>query len=786
MTTDIALVLVILLLALVLFFSEKVRMDIVALLVLVALAFTGLVTPTEAIAGFSNPAVITVWAMFILSEGLAETGVAGIIGKQVLRLAGRNEVRMIVAIMLSAGVMSAFMNNIGVAAFMLPVVITVARKTGVPASRLLMPLAYGSLLGGLTTMIGTPPNLLVSNGLSEMGYEPFSLFDYTPIGGIIMISGTLFVAFAARFLLPSKDPGAAEATGSHRANLKNQYALGERAFFLKLAHDSPLAGKTLEQSSLGRSLGFYVVALQRDGQTQFAPGPETVLQAGDRLYTQGEAERLEELRSWQNLQPVGADTPKSALLAGNVTIAEATVSKKADFLGKTIQEAEFRNRFNLTVLMVFKGDGPVDRDLGQLSLQKGDRLLVQGTESSFQALQSDGSFSQCQLASNELLNLYTASEKNLFKVVIPDSSWLVGKGLNESRLRRRFDLHVTTIERENTKLFMPDPSEALREGDMLTLHCRRENLDTLRGLQQLEVETSTDFDASLLETEEVELIEATLAPNAKLAGRTVADIHLRKRYGIQLLGILRSDEIYRSNLGQMKIQFGDALLLMGPKDKLDLLRENKNFLVLTELPKTKQVARNKALLASLIMLGVIVPVFLGWMPIAITAVAGATAMVLTGCLSGRNAFRSIQWPAVFLIAGMLPLGTAMQKTGAANFLADFLMSAIGGLGPWSLIAGLYIITSLATTIIPTAALVVLMAPIAIQSSVELGISPHTAMMAVAMAASASFTSPISHPANILVMGPGGYRFADYLKVGLPLALVVFIASMILLPIFWPL
>ena len=190
-------------------------MDVVALMVLVALAFTRSVTPNEAIAGFSNAAVITVWAMFILSAGLTETGVAGMIGKQVLKMAWNSEIRMIFVIMITSGVLSAFMNNIGVAAFMLPVVITVARKRGVAPSRLLMPLAYGSLLGGLTTLIGTPPNLLISNALREAGYAPFGLFDFTPVGGAVMIVGTAFVAFSAKFLLPSRDPGS-ESTGPDR------------------------------------------------------------------------------------------------------------------------------------------------------------------------------------------------------------------------------------------------------------------------------------------------------------------------------------------------------------------------------------------------------------------------------------------------------------------------------------------------------------------------------------------------------------------------------------------
>ena len=204
MTFEIALVLGILAISLVLFISEVIRMDLVALLVLGALALSGLVTTDQAFDGFSNGAVITVWAMFILSEGLTRTGIADIIGRQVMKLGGRREVPMILVIMITGAVLSAFMNNIGVAALMLPVVVGVARRTRIPASRLLMPLAYSTLLGGLTTMIGTPPNLLISESLTRFGYEPFKLFDFTPLGGAVMAVGVIFVALFGRFLLPKR------------------------------------------------------------------------------------------------------------------------------------------------------------------------------------------------------------------------------------------------------------------------------------------------------------------------------------------------------------------------------------------------------------------------------------------------------------------------------------------------------------------------------------------------------------------------------------------------------
>lgn len=761
-------------------------MDVVALMVLVALAFTGLVTTNEAIAGFSNPAVITVWAMFILSAGLTETGVAALIGKQVLKMVGDTEFPMILVIMVTSGVLSAFMNNIGVAAFMLPVVISVGRKTGVAPSRLLMPLAYGSLLGGMTTLIGTPPNLLISNALAEAGYKPFGFFDFTPVGSIVMVAGVLFVAISARFLLPAKDPTATHHSGtSNRAALNKQYALSDRAFFIKIKEGSLLAGKSLADSSLGRSLGLQVVALQRDGNTNFSPNPKTLLKEGDRLYTQGEAERLNELIGWHKLVPIKSEEPYF-LKNASLGLVKAKVSEKADFIGKTLRESGFRKQFGVNVVLIDHSGEASKSDLARRIIEAEDLLLLQGSKNAIEAIKDNEAFSEYGEASVAILERYQSIQRNLFEVEVPEESWLAGKALSDCRLGQLFDIHVVSIKRGEEEILLPDSETVLKEKDIMILHSRQENLDTLRGMQQLKIETSEKSDTSIIEAEDIELLEATLAPNSKFAGKTAAEFQLRNQYGLQLLGILRADEVHRTNLASMQIQYGDAFLLMGPRERLDLIKSDKNFLLLSELPEIKMEETNKPVIASLIMLGVIVPVFLGWMPIALTAIAGATAMVLSGCLRMEDAYRSIEWRAIFLIAGMLPLATAMQSTGAAGYLTNGFISVVGGQGPWVVIGGLYLVTSLATTIIPTSALVVLMSPIAIQSAETLGFSPYAAMMAIAVAASASFTSPISHPANVLVMGPGGYRFIDYLKVGIPLALVVFFTAMVFLPLFWSL
>ena len=228
MTLEIGLVLAILAGSLALFVSEKVRMDVIALIVMSTLVVTGLVAPEDAVAGFANGAVVAVWAMFILSDGLTRTGIANVIGRTVLKYSGTSQGSMTVVIMLTGGILSAFMNNIGVAALMLPVVIEIARRTKIPASKLLMPLAYGCLLGGLTTMIGTPPNLLISGALQEAGETPFGLFHFTPIGGSVLLAGTLFIALAGRHLLPSIKPEEETQRRSQR-NLRTQYALHSRA-----------------------------------------------------------------------------------------------------------------------------------------------------------------------------------------------------------------------------------------------------------------------------------------------------------------------------------------------------------------------------------------------------------------------------------------------------------------------------------------------------------------------------------------------------------------------------
>jgi di/tricarboxylate transporter len=781
---DIGLVLAILAVSLVLFVTEKIRMDLIALMVLGTLVLTGLVTPPEAVAGFSNPAVIAVWAMFILSDGLTRTGIADVIGRTVLRLAGRKESRMIVVIMLTAGILSAFMNNIGVAALMLPVVIDIARRTRIPASRLLMPLAYGSLLGGLTTMIGTPPNLLISGSLEAAGYEPFGLFDFTPIGGFVLILGTVFIALFGRHLLPRKKPEEELQRRSQR-NLRTQYGLQSRAFEMRVPTDSILVGKTLGQSRIGVATGLIVLALDRSGKTELMPSRQTVLQGDDKLLIQGRLDRFREFQRWSELVIEREAPVLQGLMAGQIKLIEVTVEESSPLVAELLHFSEFRQRYGANVLAI-RRDKLVRRvNLANVPLRAGDVLLLQASPGTVEELERSPEFLNCrEVEEEELSDIYRLQER-IFVVRVPRESQLAGDTLMRNRLGDAFDFRLLALFREGELKIMPEPDQSLKGGDLLLIQGREEDLDVLRGLQELEIQRGAQPNLNAFESDRLSLLEATLDPRSTLAGQPLAEFSFREKHGLELVAVWRKGEAIRTNLDQLRLQLGDALLLLGPRQKLAVLERDPEFLVLTPVTQ-KAIDTAKAPLAAGIMLAVVLSTLTGWLPIYIAAVIGSTLMILTRCLSMEEAYRAIEWRAIFLIAGMLPLGTAMEQTGAAEFLAEQTMNVLGPLGPWWVIGGLYLITAAGTMIIPTAALVVLMSPIVLSASGDLGIAPQTAMMAVAMAASASFTSPISHPANILVMGPGGYRFADYLKVGLPLTAVVFVTVMLLLPIFWPL
>jgi di/tricarboxylate transporter len=779
MTLDIALVLGILIIAMTLFVTERVRVDVVALMVMVSLALTGLITPEQAVSGFSNPAVITIWAVFILSGGLSRTGVAGILGRQVLRLAGSSEMRLVAVIMLISAFLSAFMNNVGVAALLLPVVMNVARRTGTPPSKLLVPLAFSSLLGGLTTLIGTPPNIIVAASLEEAGFATFEMFDFTPVGVAVVLAGTLYMAFVGRRLLPSRD-FARQASGEG-IELDEVYGLRDRLFALDVQPDSSLVGKSLRESRVEGALGLHVMGVMREGETELAPDPEFVLRAGDRLVVQGPDDAIQEIGAREFLALESDTAPLEELVTDDVGLAEVRLSANSKLAGRTIRGLDFRHRFHgCLVLSVWRAGSPLRTHLATTRLEPDDVLLVHGYRDMLRQISESDDFEISPIFDPLVYEI----EERLMYCRVPDESPLVGQTLSESRLGDVFSLGIMGIVRGGRKELIPLPEERIEAGDRLLVKGRPEDLDTVEGLWGMPVDVTTTRDFSDLESDDVCLAEIVLSPRSAAAGSTLVELNFREKYGMNVVAVMRGGVVYR-DLRYFPLKLGDALLIHGPRSKLPLVATDRDFLIIVgeveEAPLT-----SKAPLSALLMAGVVGSVILGWVPIYIAAVTGALLMVLTRCLTMDEAYRAIEWQAVFLIAGMLPLGLALRETGAAELLTTGVVETVGELGPLAVVAAIYIICALCAQVMPTAAVAILVAPIALNTAAELGLSSQALMMTVALSASASFMSPVAHPANVLVMGPGGYRFIDYIKVGLPLTIVCLIVTLLLLPVFWPL
>jgi di/tricarboxylate transporter len=598
LTPDIALVLLILGLAIILFATEKIRVDVVSMLVLLTLLLTGLLTTEEAFSGFSNPAVITVWAIYIVSASLTHTGIADFMGKYLEQIAGENEMRLILVIMIAVSSMSAFMNNIGATAVLLPIVIGLSAKAKVPPSKLLIPLAFGSLLGGVTTLIGTPPNILASTALTDVGLEPFSLFDFTPMGLIILFSSIVYMVFIGRHLLPSYgDKGHHEEPS---VDITSEYRLNDYLAELHVLPDSDLIGKTIVETRLGEDHELTVMGVMRNGRVRLGVMPDTHIQEGDTLLTRGVPDHLINVQNKIGAQLVPQHVLNSEdLNSTEASVGEVVVSQKARFIGQNLRQIDFRGRYGLTVLAIWREETPIR-----------------------------------------------------------------GRIVNEP------------------------------------------------------------------------------------------------------------------------LRLGDTLLVHGRRDRLEALRDDISFLVL-KLPEKNQPRLHKAPLNLLIFVSMITMVGLGWLHISVAAVLGAILSVVTGCLNMDEAYKSIEWKSVYLIAGMLPMGLAMENTGTAAFLSEHIVAFAGQWGPLAVLIGLFILTTILTAFMSNAAAAVLVAPIAIQTAISLGIDPRPFVMGVAIAASNSFVTPIGHQACVLVYGPGGYRFFDFAKVGLPLTILIWGLMALFLPKFFP-
>ena len=615
------LTLIVLALCAVMFAIGKIRSDVVALCALIVLMVSGILTPDEALSGFSNSVVIMMVGLFVVGGAIFQTGLAKMISGRIMRLAGDSELCLFLLVMAVTSAIGAFVSNTGTVALMLPIVVSLAAKAHVNASRLLMPLAFASSLGGMLTLIGTPPNLVIQDALTSAGLEPLSFFSFTPVGLACIVVGTAVLLPLSKWFLDKR----ADKDKDERAKVKS-----------------------LEQL-------------------------------------------VDEYRIADNL-------------------SRYTVGHDSKIKGKTIVELDIHNRYGLTVLEVRR----------ETSRQKG--LL--------------------KSVNQMLAGPHTVLQEN--------------------------DIIYVTGEKESAQRFADDYA-------LLAPVKPTSGADGQGGL---------DF-------YDIGMAEIVLMPTSQLVNRRVKESGFRSKYGINIVGIRRKGEYIMDDLADLHLHSGDVLLVQGTWASISRLgNEEEKWVVLGQpLEEAAKVTLDyKAPMAACIMLIMIAFMVFDFIPVApVTAVMiAAVLMVLTGCFRNvEAAYKTINWESVVLIAAMMPMSVALEKTGASAMISQSLVSGLGAFGPFVLLAGIYFTTSLLTMFISNTATAVLMAPIAMSSATQIGLSPYPFLFAVALGASMCFASPFSTPPNALVMQAGRYKFMDYVKVGLPLQVIIGIVMVFLLPLLFP-
>ncbi|WP_327440381.1 SLC13 family permease [Pseudomonas donghuensis] len=590
--------------AVALFIANRPRMDVVALLVIVALPLLGILSVQEALAGFSDPNVVLIAALFVIGEGLVRTGIAYRIGEWMADRAGNSEARLIVLLMVCVAGLGSVMSSTGVVAIFIPVVLSIAARMKVSPSRLMMPLAFAGLISGMLSLVATPPNVVVHSELVRHGESGFSFFSFTPFGLVVLLLGVGYMLLTRHWL-----GGEVRKDGSAQT----------RRTLLDLIIDYKLAG--------------------RERRLRVRPG-----------------------------------------------------------------------------------------------------------------------------------------------------SPLIGHSLSELKLRTEHGASVVGIERQHkftTRVLSPDSSTTVHEGDvlLLDLFAPKDDLRSLCQGMQLE---PLHFKAAYFidQSQEVGMAEVAVPPGSQLIGKSLLELTFRSRWGLNVVGLRRDQAAIEEQLVEEKLKLGDTLLVIGTwKAIRQLQTQPRDFLVLSLPAEIDNVAPagNRApyaLISLAVMVGLMVS---GVVPNVIAALIGCLLMGAGRCIDMNSAYRAIHWQSLVLIVGMLPFALALQKTGGIALAVHGLVQMLGSAGPYVILASLFAITAIIGLFISNTATAVLMAPVAVTTAEQLGASPYPFAMIVALAASAAFMTPVSSPVNTLVLGPGQYRFGDFVKVGVPFTLLVMVASVIMVP-----
>jgi uncharacterized protein with PhoU and TrkA domain len=552
---------------------------------------------------------------------------------------------------------------------------------------------------------------------------------------------------------------------------------------------SQLDGRTLSESLIDSALGMHVLAIQRPGLTRRAPGPDAVLRGGDQILVQGSPDHFLQLRGRRHLVAISDSPPLDWLEAGEIGLARVRVSPDSSFVGRSPAELDLHARQGVLALALRRGDDFQRRTrFLDTPLRADDELLLQGPRTELARLSEGRDLQGLEpIGAPDAVRDFGLSER-LWSLRVTADSALVGRTLKDSRLGDAVGFMVLAVGREGGDgeqrvIPLPGADTIFEAGDELLVKASANDMVVLRALQRLELDLSTPVDPEVLEGDDVSFAEAVLAPRSDLAGRTLRQVNFQGRFGLHVVAIVREGGVVETNLREESLRFGDALLLYGPRRRQrELAREPD--LILLQAPEADGPEVRLASRAVAVTVLALLPVMAGWVPVAVGVIVGAVLMILTRCLTADQAYRAVDLATLVLVAGMLSLGAALDATGAATLLGELMLQLTGGWGAHLALATLVLVTAVGGQVMPGSAVVVLMAPIAIDAARHLEVSPYPMVMAVAIAAT-SLASPVSQPAHALVMTPAGYRMGDYLRLGIPMTVLVLALTILVTPLFLP-
>ena len=756
-------------------FAPKVAPELVVLVGLAIVTLAGELTPVEAFSGFGSSTIITIVSTFFVATALRHTGISDRLGAMIVSIAGHRRVVVIATLMLVCATFSSVMNNVVAVAITLPIAAVVAELTKIPNSQLMLPLSFAALLGGMTTLIGTPPNMVASELLVSQGYHALAFHDLSLVGVPLALAGIFIVSIVAAKLIPERLGG---SFGGHRADLSSVYQLSERLFRLRVPAHSSLVGKTLAAARFGALLGAEVVAIKRADRTHAVPMAETKLHAGDELIVEG---RIHELQSMFLLQRLAIESAQRVLLdCCDKRIGSAVIRVRPGLLkhGHTLRALAFQSNFELLVCGIRRADITLVRDLSAEKLRVDDILLVVGAERALNKLISWDDIEVLELHEQLSDQIFSA----LYSCSVPPGSPIEGMAVSETKLGEFAGILIVGILR-GSKLLMPlKPQEKIECADTLLLLGDGEQLKALAQLGELEIVSrneSVDFDSL-----QFPLMEVVLSPRSSLIGRTLEQIDFRARYDFHVLGVWRDGRPIRAHISKLTLQLGDALLLQGPRQRIAQFARDSDFLLLSPLGRSQALHRRAPLVFLALALLVILPAT-GVLQAHVAAFVSALIVLVGGAVSMDEGYREVDWRVVFLIAAILPLSNVVASSGVVQTISPGLAQLEVFFGVWGSLALFSILACAISQLVEASFAVVLLGPLAIEAAKRMHVAPKTFVIATALSASVAFLVPISHRAHLLVMGPGGYRPRDFFAIGMVVTILLLVLIVCLTPIFFP-